>query len=72
MDLKVIYKNARCAVLEIEDGGTYAVSYTHLDVYKRQCRRSEAYLRLMPAVLLLTYHSLSFSFIHSFTSSIQP
>ena len=23
MDLKVIYKNARCAVLEIEDGGTY-------------------------------------------------
>ena len=22
MDLKVIYKNARCAVLEIEDGGT--------------------------------------------------
>lgn len=23
MELKVIYKNARCAVLEIEDGGTY-------------------------------------------------
>ena len=22
MDLKVIYKNARCAVLEIEDGGS--------------------------------------------------
>ena len=26
MDLKVIYKNARCAVLEIEDGGTYEAS----------------------------------------------
>ena len=26
MDLKVIYKNARCAVLEIEDGGTYETS----------------------------------------------
>ena len=23
MELKVIYKNARCAVIEIEDGGRY-------------------------------------------------
>ena len=47
MELKVIYKNARCAVIEIEDGGRYhtASSWTiylnHKEAAK-QTRRSPA------------------------------
>ena len=43
MELKVIYKNARCAVIEIEDGGRYhtASSWT-IYLNQKQTRRSPA------------------------------
>ena len=42
MKLVLVLKTARCAVIMAEDGSVfeadtpYPVSYTHLDVYKRQ------------------------------------
>ena len=44
MELKVIYKNARCAVIEIEDGGRYHTdsSWTITKRRQKQTRRSPA------------------------------
>ena len=44
MELKVIYKNARCAVIEIEDGGRYhtASSWTIYLNHKEAAKTDKA------------------------------